>query len=103
QLLNQVYRLHKGVEKHHNITITVSADPKTLELIAEPNIIKQVLINLLKMHLVPWKANIQDVIVLNGELSSRGRITIRVRVRVLGIPPEHIEKVFKIGRASWRE
>src|SRR5699024_8489291 len=48
QLLNRVYSLHKGEAKRHNITITASTDPETLELTADPHLIEQVLINLIK-------------------------------------------------------
>src|SRR5699024_10970126 len=94
QLLDRVYSLHKGEAKRHNITITASTDPETLELTADPHLIEQVLINLIKNAFRALKDQSLGRIDLRGELSNRGRATIPVHDSGPGIPSEHIEKVF---------
>src|SRR5699024_10395651 len=94
QLLDRVYSLHKGEAKRHNITITASTDPETLELTADPHLIEQVLINLIKNAFRALKDQPLGRIDLRGELSNRRRVTIRVHDSGPGIPSEHIGKVF---------
>lgn len=93
-LLRRVQNLNKGEARQHNITITVSVEPTTLEVTADPHLIEQVLINLIKNAFRALHAREHGAITLRGEISSGGSVCIIVQDDGPGIPPENIDKIF---------
>src|SRR5699024_5781360 len=94
KLLKRVYNLNKGEAKRHNITISTSVDPESLELTADPHLVEQVLINLIKNAFRALEEQDSGKINLCSELSSGGRVLIYVRDDGPGILSENLEKVF---------
>jgi len=93
-LFNRVERL-----MHPNITekavqFHVRVEPQTLELTADPELIEQVLINLILNALQAVEGRDNAMILLNAQLDGRGRIIIQVNDNGQGIPEENMDKIF---------
>lgn len=94
KLLERVYNLNKGEAKMYNINMVVSTDPETLELTADPHLVEQVLINLIKNAFRALKDQPDGEITLQGEISGGGGILIRVHDNGPGIQTDNLEKIF---------
>jgi signal transduction histidine kinase len=76
------------------IQLKVNVEPETLELTADPELIEQVLINLLLNAFQAVKGRKGAQIELNALLDGRGRIIIQVGDNGPGISKENQEKIF---------
>ena len=76
------------------ISFRWSVEPSTLELTADPDLMEQVLINLLlnAIHAVNGRKN--PTIVLMASLNPEGKIAISVEDNGIGIVEEALEKIF---------
>jgi|WetSurSiteA1Bulk_404760.scaffolds.fasta_scaffold08767_2 two-component system, NtrC family, nitrogen regulation sensor histidine kinase NtrY len=76
------------------ISFRWSVEPSTLELTADPDLMEQVLINLLlnAIHAVAGRKN--PWITLSASLNPEGKITITVEDNGIGIVEEALEKIF---------
>jgi signal transduction histidine kinase len=94
ELFARVEKLMQANIKEKGIRLKISVDPKTLELTADPELIEQVLINLLLNALQSFGGQKKAKIDLMAHLDGRGRILIRVRDNGPGIEAENLEKIF---------
>jgi signal transduction histidine kinase len=89
-----VEKLMQANIKEKGIRLKIKVDPKTLELTADPELIEQVLINLLLNALQSVGGQKKARIDLISHLDGRGRILIQVMDNGPGIDEENLEKIF---------
>jgi two-component system nitrogen regulation sensor histidine kinase NtrY len=77
-----------------NIRFSIEVEPAALELEADPELIEQVLINLLLNALQAVEGGETPEIWMKGALNERGRVLLQVIDNGPGIPPETIDKIF---------
>lgn len=94
ELFTRVEKLMQANIKEKGIRLKTAVDPKTLELTADPELIEQVLINLLLNALQSFDGRKKAKIELMAHLDGRGRILIRVKDNGPGIEGENLEKIF---------
>lgn len=94
ELFGRVEKLLQTNLKEKDIRFEAKIDPRSLELSADPELIEQVLINLLlnALHSLGKQENAR--ICLYAHLDGRGRINIQVKDNGPGIPEENMEKIF---------
>jgi nitrogen fixation/metabolism regulation signal transduction histidine kinase len=94
ELFFRIEKLMQANLKAKNIHFKVKIDPQSLELTADPELIEQVLINLLlnALHAVEKKKNAR--IELVSALDDRGGILMQVTDNGSGINEENLEKIF---------
>jgi nitrogen fixation/metabolism regulation signal transduction histidine kinase len=94
QLFNRLEKLLKNDIEKNEIVFYNNTTPESLELTADPSLIEQILINLI-INSIHALANCKDrQIKLSGELSTRGKILLKVIDNGPGIPEEIQEKIF---------
>lgn len=93
-LFKQVQQLMSASVRNNGIAFHARIEPVSLELTADPELIEQVLINLLlnAMQAVHEQRNAR--IDLNAQLDERGRVVIQVKDNGPGIIAEAREKIF---------
>jgi len=94
ELFSRVEKLMEADLKKKPVSFKVSIDPQSLELTADPELIEQVLINLLLNALQAVEGRKKAKILLDAHTDGRGRILIQVKDNGPGISKENIEKVF---------
>ena len=94
ELFSRVEKLMQTNIKNKGIHFESRIDPKSLELTADPELIEQVLINLLLNALQAVDGRKEARIKLEASLDGRGRIVIQVKDNGPGISPENMEKIF---------
>jgi signal transduction histidine kinase len=77
-----------------DIDFKARVDPRSLELTADPELIEQVLINLLLNALQALDQRQDPQIRLDARLDDRGRILIQVKDNGSGISRENMDKIF---------
>ena len=96
--VNELFaRVEKLMQSHiaeKAVSFKTHIDPQGLELIADPELTEQVLINLLLNSLQAVEGQNNARIELSGSLDERGRIIIQVIDNGPGIQPENLEKIF---------
>jgi len=94
ELSHVIEQLMKTKVEEKSIDFTVTIDPESLELTADPELIEQVLINLMlnAIHAVENKPD--GKIELKAGMDDRGRTVIQVRDNGAGIMREVQEKIF---------
>lgn len=93
-LLLRVRNLNKGEAEAQQVKVDVEVDPETLEVTADPHLIEQVLINLIKNAFRALEQTPDGEIRLSGSLDTDGRVLIRVGDNGPGIKPAHLPKIF---------
>jgi len=76
------------------VTLLTAVEPATLELDADPELLDQALINLLRNAIEALRDTAEGKITLTASRGLDGRATIQVIDNGPGIPPEQREKVF---------
>lgn len=94
ELFSRVEKLMQAHIKEKKIAFTVSIEPSNLELLADPELIEQVLINLLLNALQSAEKQSQPVIQLRAFVDHNGRNAIQVVDNGPGIKPDDLEKIF---------
>lgn len=94
ELFSRVEKLMQASIKDKGIRFESRIDPQSLELTADPELIEQVLINLLLNSLHAVNRCKKAKINLEASLDGRGRIMIQVKDNGPGIPKENMEKIF---------
>jgi signal transduction histidine kinase len=94
ELFARVEKLMKTHVKDKSINFKVSIEPQSLELAADPELIEQVLINLLLNALYAVKKRKKAKIDLDARLDGRGKILLQVKDNGPGILEENLEKIF---------
>ena len=94
ELLLRLRNLNKGEAEAQNVDIAVTVDPESLEVTADPHLIEQTLINLMK-NAFRVLENVEDALIsLKGFIDSDGKVVIQVQDNGPGIPKENIQKIF---------
>lgn len=94
ELVDRVGRLMTANLEGKDIRFSVEIVPATLEIEADPELIEQVLINLLLNALQAVESRPGAEIQVKGLLNERGRVIVQVVDNGPGIPPENLEKIF---------
>jgi len=94
ELFARVEKLMQTHIKDKSINFKVSIEPQSLELAADPELIEQVLINLLLNALHAVKSRKKARIDLDACLDGRGKILLQVKDNGPGILEENLEKIF---------
>ena len=92
--LDRVGRLMTAHMAEQNVRFSIEVDPASLELEADPEMIEQVLINLLLNARQAVEGRPGAEIRVRGFLNERGRVIVQIIDNGPGIPAENIEKVF---------
>ncbi len=93
-LFDRVHKLFSDQLTEKKIGLTVSIDPKDLEVAVDPDLIEQVLINLILNSIKALNEIAGSEISLSGKLDSRGSVLIQVKDNGHGIPEDLHEKIF---------
>ena len=94
ELFDRVRKLMQSNIEKNSIRFKVQVEPETLELTADPELIEQVLINLMLNAFQAVEKQKKAQIELNALMDGRGRIIIQVVDNGPGIPDENLEKIF---------
>ena len=94
EFFKRVERLMKPKLTDRGISLTWSVDPETLELTADPDLMEQVMINLLLNAIDAVTDKEDPLIILSAFLGLEGRIVITVEDNGVGIVEEAASKIF---------
>lgn len=94
ELLERVRHLNKGEAESQNVIMEIEVDPETLEVTADPQLVEQALINLIKNAFRALKDTEQACIILIGQLDSEGRVLIQIKDNGPGIKEANLDKIF---------
>jgi len=94
ELFAGVEQLLRASFKEKTVNLKLNVEPESLELTADPEMIEQVLINLLLNAIQAVDAQPNADISLTARLDERGRVLIQVSDNGPGIIPEVLEKIF---------
>jgi two-component system, NtrC family, nitrogen regulation sensor histidine kinase NtrY len=93
-LFHETMQLIRAQLDNSPIQFNVTVEPQSLELTADPELIGQVLINLLNNAIYAVKEKPDARIDLIARMNDRGRIMIQVADNGVGIEPDVQEKIF---------
>jgi signal transduction histidine kinase len=94
ELFGGIEQLLRASFKEKKININTKVEPESLEVTADPEMIEQVLINLLLNAIQALDGNPNAKIDLISRIDERGRVIIQVADNGPGIIPEVLEKIF---------
>ena len=94
ELFNGVEQLLRASFKEKTVNLNVKVEPESLELTADPEMVEQVLINLLLNAIQALDGKADAKIELVSRLDERGRVIIQVGDNGPGIIPEVLDKIF---------
>jgi len=94
ELVHHVHTLMKKEVQQHEISISASVEPETIEVQMDEQMIEQVLINLVKNSVQALKGTKEGKILIRGFYNKRGRPTIQVIDNGQGILGDVIDKIF---------
>lgn len=93
-LFRDVEELMRPEMAARSIRFVVRVDPETLDLTADPNLIDQVLLNLVKNAMQAVEGTPSAEVRLEAAIGARGRVVIQVIDNGPGIVEEAMEKIF---------
>ncbi len=93
-LFTRVEQLLQSQLDERKVQLKTPVNPPYLEILADPDLLEQVLINLLLNGADAVKERDNPEIRLSAFLDDRGRPVIQVRDNGIGIPPEILDKIF---------
>ncbi|MBN2354812.1 ATP-binding protein [candidate division KSB1 bacterium] len=94
ELFERVERLMKVHISGKNIHFSRQIEPRSLQMEADPDLVEQILINLLMNALQALGGKKGGAIQLKASLNYRGRVVLQVSDNGPGISPENLEKIF---------
>jgi two-component system, NtrC family, nitrogen regulation sensor histidine kinase NtrY len=94
ELTSRIKVLYTSLENSARIKLTITVNPREMELLADENLISQVLINLIKNALQANEKNLEGKIQVIAGINSAHRPEIRVVDNGPGIPDEILEQIF---------
>jgi signal transduction histidine kinase len=96
--IEEVFRRVSQLVKHESnakkITISSIVQPANLKVLADQELIEQVLLNLIRNAFDALAGKQTPLITLSAELDHKGRVLIKVSDNGSGIVPEALEKIF---------
>ena len=93
-LLQQVFSLLAPQFQMYNIETSIEVEPASLSVLADPDLIEQVLINLIKNAIQAVAEQEDGRIDVESTLDKRGRVLLRVTDNGPGMPPEVLDQIF---------
>jgi two-component system, NtrC family, nitrogen regulation sensor histidine kinase NtrY len=93
-LLERIKKLILSRSDSRDIHVIIDVVPDALELTADPDLIEQVLLNLVINSLQAMREQVNGIIKLNGRLKKGGRVIIQVIDNGPGIQSEAMDKLF---------
>ena len=93
-LFAQVAQLLQSRLDECGVRLAAFSNPARLEILADPNLLEQVLINLVLNACDAVRGEAHPRIELTASLDERGRPVIQVRDNGAGIAPENLDKIF---------
>jgi len=93
-LFERLINLHTDIFKARRISFAVTISPDELELIADEQLIEQVLVNLIKNSIESIENTEKPIINFTAFINKRGRTTIQVIDNGQGILSEVVDKIF---------
>jgi signal transduction histidine kinase len=94
ELFSRIERLMKPRFEEEGIFFDSKVEPQSLELTADPELIEQVILNLLLNAIDGVKGTVKPEIKLTAGMGDRGQTWIEVCDNGRGIMPEALEKIF---------
>ncbi len=94
ELFRQVEQLMQEETRSQLVRLETVVHPADLELLADQELVEQILINMLKNSVQALKGQKNGLIRLSSRIDDRGRIIIRVSDNGPGIPAELRDKIF---------
>ncbi len=94
EVLTRTASLMKTEAFKEKIEIFVTVDPESLELTADPHLVEQVLINLIKNAIRVLSNQKDGKIWLKGGIEESGKVIIQVRDNGPGVKKDMAEKIF---------
>lgn len=92
--VQRVANLMKGEAQLKRVKIQVSVQPESLEVTADPQLLEQALINLVKNSFKALRETADPVILLRGGMDESGQPIIDVQDNGPGIKPAVLDKIF---------
>jgi two-component system, NtrC family, nitrogen regulation sensor histidine kinase NtrY len=93
-LFNRIEQLMKSKIREGKISFYTDIDPESLELTADPEMVEQVLINLLLNAIYAVNTKQDGTIKLLAKMNPMGRVIIQVSDNGPGIIPSVVDKIF---------
>jgi len=93
-ILLRARNLNRGEAKTREVDIDVLVDPESLEVTADPDLIEQVLINLIKNAFRALEHTDEPLIHLKGFIDQDGKVVIQVHDSGPGISRQNLSKIF---------
>ncbi len=94
ELFARVEKLMSIHFKTEKIQYSHAIEPASLQMEADPDLIEQVLINLLMNSVQALRGRPEGIIKLQASLNHRGRVVLQVTDNGPGVTPENLEKIF---------
>jgi len=94
ELLNRIRLLMETAFESGNISFYVEVGPDNLEFVSDPELLEQVLINLLNNSIQSFDNSAERKIVLKIQIDERSRIMVKIIDNGPGISQEVIDKIF---------
>ncbi|MDX1671007.1 MAG: ATP-binding protein [Balneolaceae bacterium] len=94
ELLMRARNLNRGEAESQNVEVVVEVHPESLEVTADPHLVEQILINLMKNAFRALEEMDDGRITLRSLLDSDGRVLIQVADNGPGIKETNLEKIF---------
>ena len=93
-LLHRVMALFEAEAQDKGVKLMIKVEPASLSLLADPDLIEQVLINLLKNAIEAIEDKSEGNVVLAGILDRRSKVLLKVTDNGPGIPDEILNQIF---------
>ncbi len=94
EFLSRISQLMKNQIDSASITFIKSVKPDNLKLVADPELVEQVVINLIVNAVAALKDTIDPQLSVSAGMNNRGRVVIAVTDNGPGLDPDIIEKIF---------
>ncbi|MEI9982245.1 MAG: ATP-binding protein [Aliidongia sp.] len=94
ELFDRARRLEGAALAASGITVETRIEPPGLAVQADPDLLDQVLVNLIKNAIEAVEDSAEKRITLTGDLDARGRVVVTIADTGAGLPPELAEQIF---------
>lgn len=94
EFIQRVVILSSTEPNFPEVKIDICIQPDDLKVFADPNLMGQVLLNLMKKRVLRFAGRADACITLSAEQGATGKVLIRVRDNGPGIPPEIMNEIF---------